>query len=160
MASITSGGEDNIKGGSQIIQIAGDGNDASNDLGIDISPDGGDDVNSFNDMAEVSINFDGPDTKSITGDAGTTTTFSLNKEGFGYTIVLPDDIKVSQNVRNAAQNRANGISQHIQISSNQYQVTNVINIVARTRPTINGLQRTEMGSALSTLRGLQGIGRL
>ncbi|WP_126456092.1 hypothetical protein [Sulfuriflexus mobilis] len=160
LTSISSDGLDNIEGVSQSIQIAGDLNEVSNELAIDISSDVGGPESFFSDRGEVSSNFDGPGTKSITGDAGTTTTFSLNKDGFGYTVALPGDIEVSQNVRNAAQNQANGISQRVQISSNQYQVSNVINIVARQQQVANGLQRPELGTALSSLRGLQSIGRL
>lgn len=160
LASVTSDGLDNIQGVSQSIQVAGDQNLASNDLTIAISSDATASGKTYSDMGEVSINFDGPGTKSITGDAGSSTTFSLNKDGFGYTVVLPGDIEVSQNVRNAAQNHANGISQRVQISSNQYQVTNTINIVARQQQLANSFQRPELTSALSSLRGLQSIGRL
>lgn len=160
LASINSEGLDNIQGVSQSIQVAGDLNLASNDLSIDVSSDANPVTRAFSDMGEVSINFDGPGVKSITGDGGSSTTFSLNKDGFGYSVVLPGDIQVSQNVRNAAQNHANGISQRVQISSNQYQVSNVINIVARQQQVANSFQRPELTTALSSLRGLQSVGQL
>ena len=159
VASINSAGVNNINGVSQSIQVAGDLNTASNDLGIDISSSPGNPDSLFANIGGTRLSLDGPGAQSIIGDAGTTTTFSLNKTGFGYTVVLPGDIEVSQNVRNGALNQANGISQQVQISSSQYQVNNVTNIVARQQQAVNGLQRPEIGTALSSLRGLQSIDR-
>lgn len=159
LSRITSGGLNNIQGISQSIQVAGDLNDISNDFVIDISSDVDDVGNRFTDM-QVGFNLNTVGTTSILGDAGTTTTFSLNKEGFGYTVALPGDVDVSQNVRNAALNQANGISQRVQVSSNQYQVSNVIHLVARQQAG-SGLQGAGLdSSALTSLRGLQSIGRL
>jgi hypothetical protein len=160
VASVNSAGVNNINGVSQSIQVAGDLNAASNDLGISISSDPGNPDSLFANVGGTRINLDGPGTQNILGDAGTSTTFSLNKTGFGYTVVLPGNIEVSQNVRNAALNQANGISQQVQISSDQYRVNNVINIVARQQQVIDGFQRPEISTALSSLRGLQSIGRL
>lgn len=160
LARITSSGLDNIKGVRQSIQVAGDLNDISNDLAIDISSDVNEAGSRFTDM-EISFSLDGPGSRSVSGDAGTSTTFSLDKSGFGYTVALPGaGVEVSQNVRNAAQNQANGISQHVQVGSDQYRVNNVINIVARHQNVANGFQRPELNSALTSLRGLQSFGRL
>lgn len=160
VASINSAGVNNINGVSQSVQVAGNLNTASNDLGVDISSSPGDPDSLFANFNGTRLSLDGPGTQSISGDAGTMTTYSLNKTGFGYTVVLPGDIEVSQNVRNAALNQANGISQQVQISSSQYQVNNVTNIVARQQQVVNGLQRPELDTALSSLRGLQSTGQL
>jgi len=154
-SSITSSGLDNVNGISQAIQVAGDGNRVRQELRIDVGPEGS--TNRVN-LEGTAIAVNGPGTTVLGEGTGTMTTFSLDRDGFGYRINNQSQDQVTQRVRNTAADSVRGITQNVQITTNLNQVVNVTNIVAETRQLAANIQRPDLNSAFQSLRGLQTVG--
>jgi len=150
-SSITSSGLDNGIGITQAIQVAGDLNQVSNELSIDVGPEGS--VNHL-DIAGTPIAVNGPGTTTLDDGAGNMTTFSLNRDGFGYTVINQSQDQITQMVSNATADSARGIAQSVQITTNLNQVVNVTNIVVEHRQLGASIRRPVLNAAFLSLRGL------
>lgn len=153
--SIGSSGLDNVNGISQGIQVAGDLNEVRNELTFDIGASG-DRSRVYSEGTEIELN--GPGNTIINDEAGNMTTFSLDSDGFGYTVSNQEQDQITQRVRNTAVESVSGITQSVQIATNLNQVVNVTNIVAETRQLGANIQRPQLNTAFQSLRGLQTIG--
>ncbi|MCK4743205.1 MAG: hypothetical protein KAT25_05250 [Sulfuriflexus sp.] len=153
--SINSSGLDNVNGISQGIQVAGDLNEVRNELTFDIGPSNGT-GRVHTEGTEIALN--GPGNVIINDEAGNMTTFSLDSDGFGYTVSNSQQDQITQRVRNTAVDSVSGITQSVQIATNFNQVVNVTNIVAETRQLGANIQRPQLSTAFQSLRGLQTVG--
>jgi len=153
--SISSSGLDNVNGISQGIQVAGDLNEIKNELTFDVGSPGN--TNRIHtEGTEIALN--GPGNTIITDEAGNMTTFSLDSDGFGYTINSSDQDQITQRVRNTAMESVSGITQNIQIATNLNQVENATNIIAETTQLGANIQHPQLSTAFLSLRGLQTVG--
>ncbi|GAB3628223.1 hypothetical protein PTE30175_01949 [Pandoraea terrae] len=130
-----------INGVAQITQVAGNGNAATNFASIDFSP-----------VAHlVPTGGTGGATSSSTSLGGSTAQVAINAAGVNLNLSTPFG-NVSQSVAGGAGGAANRLMQLVQVTGNNQQVLNTLNLHLQTSPiTADALRQIGIQSALANM---------
>jgi len=151
-AQVNGAGVENITGVSQSILVAGEENTINNDVKIDVRPEVGSASPASNPAEGNGQSITGG-TETFHGESGTVSTYSMNSNGVGYEIVLPEGQgKVIQRIRSG-----NGLFQSAQVASSQNQIQNNIKITIGTSGTSGGTVNNFLNT-LQNIRGLPQVG--
>lgn len=141
------GALENVSGVVQSIQVAGDSNRVHNAIDwtvtdSDITPD-----------TEGLIEVDDTGTRSHLNDDGVNTQVSVDAEGVGYQVDIPESGSVSQKITRSQFSGGN-VLQSTQLNSDLNQVFNRIGLTVELSPSLSDVRPNGVLRSLNHLRGL------
>ena len=146
LANVSNDGLDDASGVVQAIQVAGDGNDVTNDVLWSINGRGVDGPGAGSTLAT------GTGTQTYRGSNGALTQVTIGRNQVGYEIQIPGVGRVVQSING---NDVRGLLQSAQLDSNLNRITNGTSVVIETRDRmLNGVM-TPSRRVLSTLLGVR-----